>query len=555
MKRSRCAGSRPPDPVARADALFRKKKWVEAALAYRAALAVAGDRFETYNKLGICLENAGDLKAAAEVFLQGIARFHTSAVLYSNLGVVLHNLGHHDEAVHACETGAMLAPDDSRVLARLGGVLRKAGRLDEAAPVLERALTLDPGNLPALFAKGAIAFEQCRFDEALRLFTKVARADPNFKDALSNLGGTAMRMGDFEAGERWYRKACAQEPGSAVARWGLGMALLGRGAYAQGWELHESRVDCPALAGTFALLRAALARAPRWNGRPLSEGKLLIVSEQGLGDFIQFARYLPLAAQRAATAVRVQTPEPLIALMQAQSGTPWQGVEFFTGDAIDPEVRAADAIMSLPHRLAVPMDRDDPPASAYLRVPASRGAELAGRIAKATPEHPLRVGLVWAGHAGHINDRLRSLPFEALEPLLSLEGIAWYSLQKGGAETRLATHPLGTQMRELGSSMRDLADTAALLPQLDLLVSVDSAPVHLAAALGCPAWALIARAPDWRWLLESERTHWYESLRLWRQGPDGLWEPVIARVAEALGTLVRERRTQLQTQTEILECA
>jgi tetratricopeptide (TPR) repeat protein len=536
----------PQDPAARGHALFEQRKLDAAIRAYREALESGARSALVYERLGWALKESGALMPAVDALLQGIGQFRTHAPLYALLGLIFWDLGRHSEAVHVCETATILAPDDLDVLDKRLTVLLLDRQFDKAIELADEALERHPGNLPALYARGIALHEQYEFEQSTKILTEITQRFPQFRNVYSALASCAMRQGDYENGERLYRKAYQLNPTAAAVCFGMGLTLLGKGEFSQGWNLHEARIRVPALSTKYLEFNRVLKRLPRWDGKPLTAQKeLVIFAEQGLGDFIQFARYLPMAAAKAGVKVYASLPTPLLSLMRGQTDPRWQQIHWIGEETRHFEAAAIDLIMSLPHRLLIPMRSHQPAQGAYLHAPAEARARQNGRVAPGTAQQPIRAGIVWAGNPGHANDRLRSLPFEQIKPLFDLPGIQWYSLQKGGAESQLADCPWSQQVTELGSSMTDLADTAAVMEQLDLLISIDSAPTHLAGALGIPCWTLIAKAPDWRWLRSGTQTHWYAGMRLWRQDADGRWEPVIERVAQALEIEVQRKRGEL----------
>jgi tetratricopeptide (TPR) repeat protein len=536
----------PRDPAARGHALFEARKLGAAIHAYREALEGGTRSALIYERLGWALKESGELMPAVEALLQGIGHFRTHAPLYALLGLVFWDLGRPSEAVHVCETATILAPDNPEVLDKRLTVLLLDRQVEKALEIADEALRRNPDNLPAMYARGIALHEQLDFEQATRILTEISQKFPHFRNVYSALGSCAMRQGDFDTGERLYRKAHQQNPGSAAVSFGLGLTLLGKGDFSRGWILHEDRIRVPALASKYSKFNRLLECFSRWDGRALKAPReLVIFSEQGLGDYIQFARYLPQAAARADVKVSASLPTPLLRLMRGQTDPRWQQIDWIGEETRHFESASIDLIMSLPHRLAVPMRSDQPAQAPYLHAPAEARAEQLGRVAPSTRERPIRAGIVWAGNPGHTNDRLRSLPFEQLAPLFATPGVQWYSLQKGGAEAALAECPWSQPVIELGRSMRDLADTAAIVEQLDLVISIDSAPAHLAGALGTKCWTLIAKAPDWRWLRSGSQTHWYAGMQLWRQDTDGRWEPVIERVARALALEVQRKRGEI----------
>ncbi|MGH8510882.1 MAG: TIGR03032 family protein, partial [Gammaproteobacteria bacterium] len=266
---------------------------------------------------------------------------------------------------------------------------------------------------------------------------------------------------------------------------------------------------------------------PRWDGSPIPGKTLLIHTEQGAGDAIQFARYLPLAAERAGKLILVCTPDlsPLFATLPGIAEIRGPGTFQLT------EFDTHLPLLSLPYVFGSTL------GTIPNRIPYIDVALLRRRKTVALPEYnqrPLRIGLVWAGSPTHQHDRNRSCPLMEFLPLLRFPGIAFYSLQKGERSEDLRQLPLDCPVHDLEATGKDFGDTALWLDQLDLLISVDTSVAHLAGALGTPVWLLLCRVPDWRWGLEGETTPWYPGMRLFRQTRRGDWAGVMARVMPEL---------------------
>jgi hypothetical protein len=310
------------------------------------------------------------------------------------------------------------------------------------------------------------------------------------------------------------RKAVRIAPKSDEARYNLSLALLCAGQFPLGWEFYESRWKCEGYKGTLPSLKER-----EWDGSDPSGKTILLRAEQGCGDSIQFARYIPLLAKRGANVVLQCQAEltellgtvPGLARVVSREQDPRQ-FDFHL-----PLVSAAGRFNTTPQSIPaqIPYVFPDPNRVAHW---SSRLGDLPG----------LKCGLVWAGNPMHPNDKNRSLPIESLEALLHVRGVSFVSLQKD------ASAPSG--IMDISRELHDFADTAAALSQLDLLVSADTSAAHLAGAMGLAVWTLIPFAPDWRWMLKSESTAWYPTMRLFRQPTPGDWTSVIGRVASELNT-------------------
>jgi hypothetical protein len=314
-----------------------------------------------------------------------------------------------------------------------------------------------------------------------------------------------------------------------MAAFSLAVVLLQTGRYAQGWPLYESRFEQP---GTIHHQSASLLGCPRWLGEPLAGKKLLVWQEDGLGDMIQFGRYLPLLKARGVTHLAFACQPPLQRLFDAVDGVD----EVLSHEAALQHASGYDywlSPMSAPALMGTTLDNI--PAPLRLRPDPALLEQSSARLA-ALPEGR-KVGLVWRGNPRHHNDAHRSLPSLAcLAPLWQVPGLSFVSLQKGDGESEANSPPAAQPLLPLGSAATDLADTAAIIAQLDLVISVDTSIVHLAASLGVRCWVLLpAHDPDWRWMSERSDSPWYPgTLRLFRRAShDDDWHTTIARVRDA----------------------
>jgi hypothetical protein len=321
-----------------------------------------------------------------------------------------------------------------------------------------------------------------------------------------------------------------QAPGFALGHWNLAIALLAAGIFEGGWSEYEWRWQWDGFPGTRRRLTAVA-----WSGEPLAGKRIVVWAEQGYGDVIQFAPLVSRLAEAGAEVV-FEVPPPLLRLLQHNLAgvtvtrlpdSPFDSIPHFAPEFILPH-------MSLPHRLALVID-DLPLSTKPLRpIPADEPA-WAQRI----PAGPRRkVGLVWAGRPAHADDARRSMPFRALRPLFRQRAVDWYSLQVGprAADSRMA--PIG-RLTDLSPMLTDFAETAAAIARLDLVITVDTAVAHLAAAMGRPTWLLLSKVADWRWAKDAVADRWYPSVRIFRQRHAGDWPGVVKAVSEALGAPAR----------------
>lgn len=399
-------------------------------------------------------------------------------------------------------------------LLQLARRYRALGREAEALPVLAELLRQQPAHAAGLLELTYLHRRAGRFTDALAVAEYLVGAQPDMVLGWTTLGTILHQLLRFDDAEACYRRALDLSPGFAPALTFLGYTLLLRGQWAEGLAAFEARRQLPdALPPPCG--------APEWRG-PGTDApgtRLLIWNDQGFGDALQCLRFVPVLVERGYRPVLcLAVPLQRIA---AGLGVPVIG----PGDPV-PAVDCHVTIGSLPHRLSL---RD--PAESW------RGPYLA--VPNAPPRSPgLHVGLVWAGSASHENDARRSVPLAALAPLFAWPDIIWHSLQVGPRAADITAVPFAGQIIDESLRLHDFFDTASVMAGLDLVISVDTATLHLAGALGVPAWALLGTPPDWRWQAAGETIGWYPGLRLFRQPAPGDWASVAAAVAIGLATLL-----------------
>lgn len=456
-----------------ADACFDLKKWQDATTHYR--MAIAKDPKKINAQL--------------------------------NLGVALHHLNRREEAIEAYEAVLGQEPNHPGALTNIGVAYQEQRNFIRSLKSLERALRFTP-NDPLLLTDLGVTLQKIgRTDDAITRFNEALDADPTYGKAWSNLGNAYQDQ--LNLAEAWeaHRRAINIEPENPDFHWNLAMTLLLAGEYEQGWAEYEwrhRRNDATNLRG-----------AP-WQGEELNGKTLFLAAEQGAGDAIQFVRYAPaLAAQGAEIILQVHTN--LQKLFETLEGI----TQVITQNDTLPSFDFQASLMSLPYLLYDTFETLESKVP-YLSVPADVKCSLSPSSGNR------RIGLVWAGNPEHSNDHNRSCPFDQLMPLFELPDIDWISLQN---EPSVHT---GASIIDLSAQLNCFADTAAIMAQLDLIISVDTATAHLAGALGCPVWLMLPYSPDWRWLTDRTDSPWYPSARLYRQPKPGDWHSVINAITNDL---------------------
>lgn len=435
------------------------------------------------------------------------------------MGRLCQDAGRLAEAETAYRNALQRQADHARAHNNLGCVLHMQGRLEEALAEYRRALELDPRLPQANQNYAAIARDGGALERAVVNYERYTAAHPEDAMAFNDLGNACRELGRIDEALGAYEHALALAPDLAQAHFSRSFVLLLLGRYREGWQEYEWRWRIPPFNEP-----ARRFSAPMWDGRGIEGGTLLLHAEQGLGDTLQFARYAPLAATHCASVVLECQPE-LVGLLQGTAGL--QRV-LARGEPL-PEFAAHAPLMSLPAKFGTTL-QDIPWSGPYVRAKAADAAAWAGAIGASG----FRVGLVWAGRPQQWDDRKRSLSLDQLAPLARASGAVFYSLQIGEAAAQAARAPAGMRLVDFASRIRNFADTAAIIANLDLVITIDTSVAHLAGAMGFPVWVLVAHAPDWRYHLGRGDNPWYPSMRLFRQERDGDWSGAIEQVADAL---------------------
>jgi tetratricopeptide (TPR) repeat protein len=488
------------------------------------ACALRQDYHEAALDLGNALLALGRRAEGRARFEAILARDPRHVQALNNLGVVAMEEGKPLEAEHCFRQLLQLQPDYADGLANLGRTLQTLGRPEESEPLLRRALELQPGHPEARNNLAIFLCQSGRLQEAETLLRGLLASHPGNSDARTNLGNVLVALGRHEEALSEYEEVLAARPDNHSARFNAGAIRLLTGDFKRGWPLYEARI-----AGDPSRVARHASRPRPDLGSSLQGRTVLLFAEQGLGDTLQFLRYAPLLRQRGAR-VLLEVQPALYPILEGWGGADGVCVQ---GAAL-PDYDAACPFLSLPLLFNTEL-ASIPPAGPTLPVPEDRLAKWAARLPRAGAE--LRVGLVWAGNPKHQNDHNRSVPFRSLSSLLLTPGCRFFSLQKEKRAEDAAAMAAFPGLIDLGPELADFADTAAVIQQLDLVISVDTSVAHLAAVLAAPTWIPLPFSPDWRWLLDREDSPWYPCMRLFRQPAPGDWTPVLAALGESLLSL------------------
>ncbi|HLY58456.1 MAG TPA: tetratricopeptide repeat-containing glycosyltransferase family protein [Stellaceae bacterium] len=480
-----------------------------------------GDAGLNYD-LGCAFHQLGRLDEAAPCYERALALEPDRLEALNNLGELRREQRRFGEAASLLQRALTIRPDFVSALCNLGTVRRDEGRTDEAIALYEKALALEPDTASAHSAKGMALRALGRLDEAVAACAEAVTQDPEFAVAHLNMGTALRDLGRYEEAIACYERALALDPGSAGAQINDAMCRLVLGDLATGWAKYEWRLRLPGGSPPVAL------KMPRWTGLESLEGKTLFLhAEQGLGDTIQFCRYVMVLAHRGCE-VLLAVPQPLATLLSRLPGL----TRILTlGDAV-PEADYHSPLPSLPLVMGTRL-ATIPSATVYLAATPTHLEKWRARLG-ASPRR--RVGLAWSGNPRHDNDRNRSIALERLLPLLDV-GFEVVALQKDLRPADREVIEKSGAIRHFGEELGDFEDTAALASLMDVVVSVDTSIAHLAAALGRPTWLMLPFVPDWRWLLDRADSPWYPTVRLFRQKRIGDWGPVVEDVRRALHNL------------------
>jgi tetratricopeptide (TPR) repeat protein len=534
--------------------LHQQGRLDEAEKLYTRVLKAQRDNFDALHLLGMLNHQRGKAGEAYRLITAALKVQPRSPDALSNLGLVLHALKRSDEGLASLDKALALAPGHLDALNNRGNLLLDLGRpaeavlafdavlakeprhvqalinrgnaraaMGQAEPALadyEAALTLAPGHPLALYNRGNALRALGREQDALTAYDGALSGAPNHVNAWANRGMALAALNRHQEALASYGRALTLQPENADVHFNAALSLLTAGDYPRGLAEYEWRWKRAGM-----ILRKDLRRPPWLGETPLAGKTILLHDEQGLGDTLMFVRYAPLLARAGARVVLEVQPElkGLLAGLEGAAAVAGHGEPLPAFDVHCP-------LASLP--LAFKTDLATVPADTpYLRAPEPQIEKWRPRLASLPPP---RVALAWSGRTTHINDRNRSLSLPLLEPLLTLPGISFISVQHEPRPDDAGILAREPRIMHVGGELADFTDTAAVLALCDLVICVDTSIAHLAGALGRPAFVLLPFQPDWRWTLDRDRSPWYPAVRLFRQPAIGDWDSVIGRVAAEL---------------------
>ena len=504
----------------RGNALAELKRPEEALNSYELALKIKPDFAEALNCRGNALADLKHPEEALDSYNRALALKPDFAEAFNNRGNVLSCLKRPGEALDSYDRALTLNPDYAEAHNNRGNALRDLNRPEQAIASYDLALTLKPDYAEALFNRGNALSDLKRPAEALDSYNRSLMIKPDNAEALNNRGSALSDLKLPEEALDSYERALMIKSDYAEAHWNEGLCRLLLGEFALGWQKYEWRWQKEPLVNNLRNFKQ-----PRWHGQEhLVNKTLLLHSEQGLGDTIQFCRYATQVAALGATVI-LEVQPPLTALLKNLADV---SLVLAKGESL-PDFDHHCPLLSLP--LAFKTDLSTIINSRYLKSDPQKVAEWEAKLDKTGK---IRIGLAWSGNKDHKNDHNRSIALDAFKGLVN-DQADYYCLQK---ELRPEDKAILEQTRNIpffGDALTDFTDTAALVELMDLVITVDTSVAHLAGAMGKEVWVLLPFNPDWRWLLDRSDSPWYPSARLFRQPGIGDWDNVIIEVKTALG--------------------
>lgn len=530
------------------NACDKARRYPEAAAAFGEAAARAPQWDEAWYNLGNAQRALEKNTAAKESYARALALNPRHALAHNNIALLLSQENKYAEAREHINKGLAAAPDDIRLLLSWSDIAFEHNDLPAAFTAAEQVARLklgipESGLIPYLSDAARINIQDADtrncilaigtcyllkgwLKEASFVLRTLQALEPDLTEPLHSLGSVALARNHLDLSEACYAQAFMLDPSDTAAPWNRSMALLTRGDLLEGFRRYRWRWSALEKFKRMAL------HAPRWDGGNTAGKTILIHEEQGFGDSLQMLRFLPEMKKKGAKVYFYARPV-LYALLQGWSGCDrvisWNGEE----KSVPGDVDCVSGAMDLPGHLGIGLN-NIPSDVPYLPNPKA-GDEKYKLDGKG-----LKIGLVYAGNPLHKRDHERSIPFAKWKEIANMQGATFFSFQfKPGDADKALMQEWG--IRDLHPEIKNLADTAGFLAHLDLLITIDSAPLHLAGALGKPVWGLVTSNPDWRWLLNRQDSPWYPSLRLFRQENRGDWPGVMVNVQKALEAEVKTR--------------
>lgn len=491
----------------------------------RRAVAANPNHAGYHCNLGQALAALREIDRATEEYRKAIDLKPDMVEAHNNLANLLRSRGDLPQAISEYATALRYRPNMAQLWNNLGTACQEAQRFDDALEGFRRAMSLDPSFTEACENLAALLHRIGRLEEAATAYRQLMRLKPDQPELMKSFGSTLCLTGQLRPAMDVFKRVIALQPDDARVKLNLGILTLLHGDFENGLPLYENRWKVDGHGRIDQNFNK-----PRWDGGDLKGRRLLLHAEQGFGDTIQFIRYLPQVVARGGRVFLACLPEMSRLLGQ------FDGVEklLTQGDEL-PEFDVHCPLGSLPLLMGTRLDTIPTPAP-YVKADPELSARWRRRIARL--DGTLNVGLVWSGRA--TPDPKRSMRLSSLAPLSRCTGVRFFSLQKDAAAKQLQTTPLGMDVTDLSMHLTDLAETAAAIDNLDMVISIDTATAHLAGAMGKRVWTMLPFIPDWRWLLDRADSPWYPTMRLFRQPKADDWKTPVEEAAhelQAVGSL------------------
>ena len=540
---------------------YQRQNYKQAADFIKKAVKQTPLSAQLHNSMGIVLEALGKFTQAIEAYRQAISLKPNFAEAYHNTAIALQSMEKYDEAIEQCKKAVELSNNFAQAYHTMGFSLEKQQRFAEAVESYKQAVRIDPQYTEAYNHLGAVLNDRDRFEEAIENLTMALQLDPGYAEAHNNLGIAFNALGRFDEAADSYQKAVQSEPSFAEAyynranslrsqgkctqavdcydkaiginpdyahaHWNKAHTLLLDGKLSQGWKQYQWRKNPQLDIETYQ----HEYYKPCWDGSSFTGKRLLVHYEQGFGDNIQFVRYLPMVKELGGTVI-YEVRKPLLKLFQQSVQGVDQWIEA-SDDKPNVEFDYHISLLDLPGLFDTTL-QTIPRRSPYLFADSKEQAHWHKKISG----DGFKVGIVWAGKATHGNNRNRSCKLDFFMPLFEINGVKIYSLQKDRTSSQAMGLESVLNMTDLASQFDDFSDTAAAIANLDLVISVDTAVLHLAGAMGKRTWALIPFEPEWRWMLNRDDSPWYPTIKIFRQKQLGDWHTVFECITKELKALI-----------------
>jgi len=511
-------------------ALNERGRHSEAIKNFRRVLKLRPDYIEVYNNLGIALQDQGKYSEAIDEYLKAAQLEPGCAEIHYNLGNALQLLDRCEEAAENYRQALKLKPDYAQAYNNLAIAMKEQGRFHEAVENCEQAIQLEPDCSQFYSNFASILQYQGRLADAVANCERAISLKPDDAEGYFNLASVLRDCGRLDEAIEKNSRAIQLEPDYTEAHWNQAVAHLLKGNFEEGWKEYEWRRKTDWHTAAYPHRH----KEPRWKGASFAGKRLLVHCEQGLGDCLQFVRYLPMVKSRGSVVI-FEAWKSLHGLLKNFDEID-ELVELSFTRKTETRFDACVSVMDLPGLFKTTEDTI-PSSVPYLHADPAKAEYWREKLSG--PD--FKVGIVWAGSARHANDYNRSCKLEAFAPITEIENVKLFGLQKGEPARQADQCARKIGVENLGEYLVDFTDTAAVIQNMDLIISVDTATLHLAGAMGKRVWALLAFAPDWRWMLERTDSPWYPTMRLFRQKDWGNWDGVLEACTNELQALAGKK--------------